>query len=407
MAETQNDGTWLGGDRAKNTHARHTAHARLDGPWGSFLERPVVLPVTNPSSDSSNRRNLRFPRKTEFIKVLTRRVNDHFAPEQSKAGGVQLLKKAGLIGLWTLASYLWMVFFAHSLVSVILAGLSLATAIAGIGFCIQHDGGHASFSDDPRINKWAARTLDLIGGSSWIWKSKHNYLHHYFTNVDGVDADLQDGTFMRLSPLQKHRSVHRFQHIYAWFLYGLLPIKWHFMDDFANLKSQKVGEQSIRLDDRNEIRVMLWGKVIFFAWALALPIAVNGWAAALAGYVFVSFCLGIVLAVVFQLAHCVPDATFLPQPSTGEQFPNAWAEHQLRTTVNFAPRSRFWTWYLGGLNYQIEHHLFPKISHIHYPQLAPIVKTTCQEFEVPYNCEPTVSSAVLAHYRFLKTLSRA
>lgn len=362
------------------------------------------LHVSNSSSNPNDLRKLRFPKKTEFVSVLTKRVNASFEEGQSKAGGTAILKKTAIIALWCLGSYFYLLFGAQGYTQSALAGLSLALAIAGIGFCIQHDGGHASYSERPRLNRWAALSLDLIGGSSWIWKSKHNYLHHYYTNVDGVDADLQDGSYMRLSPLQQHRPVHRWQHLYAWFLYGLLPIKWHFVDDFQNLLQQKVGEQHVRLESRKEIRTMLMGKVVFFTWALVIPILMHGWAAALLGYVFVSVCLGVTLAVVFQLAHCVQGAEFVEQPEPGTTFSNEWAEHQLRTTVNFAPHSPFWTWYLGGLNYQVEHHLFPKISHIHYPKIASAVKMTCQEFSVPYKSIPSVREALLSHYRFLKAM---
>lgn len=317
-----------------------------------------------------------------------------------------MLKKSAVIFLWFVVSYLYLLFGAQGWLQSGLAGVSLALAIAGIGFSVQHDGGHGSYSDNPTLTKWAARSLDFIGGSSWIWKSKHNYLHHYFTNVDGVDADLQDGSYMRLSPLQRHRGVHRWQHLYAWFLYALLPVKWHFVDDFSNLIQQRVGEQPISLKDKGEIRVLFVGKLVFFCWALALPIYLHGWANALLAYLFVSGCLGVTLAVVFQLAHCVEPAIFVAQPQADEGLPMDWAEHQLRTTVDFAPKSRFWTWYLGGLNYQVVHHLFPKISHIHYPRLASIVKSTCQEFDLPYHSMPTVRQALASHYRFLRKLSQ-
>lgn len=366
----------------------------------------MVPGVTDSTSDSSNLRELRFPRRSPFFKALNQRVNDSFEGK-SKAGGRAILRKTFIIGCWWLASYAFLLFAAQGTLSFLLGGLSMAMAIAGIGFSIQHDGGHASYSENPRLNRWAALSLDFIGGSSWVWKSKHNFLHHYYTNVDGVDADLQDGSYMRLSPLQPRKSVHRWQHLYAWLLYGLLPIKWHFLDDFLNLKQQRVGEQPIRLDDPGEIRVMLLGKLVFFSWSLLIPTLFHGIGPTLLVYLYVNLCLGVILAVVFQLAHCVDKAQFIPQPEPGEKLPMDWAEHQVRTTVDFAPKSRFWTWYLGGLNYQVEHHLFPKISHIHYPAMAPIVRATCAEFEIPYASYESVPQAVLAHYRFLRELGRS
>lgn len=361
--------------------------------------------MTDTASPPNTLRELRFPRKTAFSKTLTSRVNAHFET-QSRAGGTAIVKKTVIIVAWLLLSYSYLLFFAQGPIDASLAGLSLSLAIAGVGFSIQHDGGHASYSDKAWVNRLAAMSLDCIGGSSWIWKSKHNYLHHYYTNIDGVDADLQDGSYLRLCPNQPRRAVHRFQHVYAWLLYGLLPIKWHLLDDFSDLRNQKIGAQSVRLDDKKEIKFMLLGKAFFFTWALVIPIAIHGWATALVGYTLVSAGLGVMLAVVFQLAHCVEEASFVDVPGPGEKLPMNWAEHQVRTTINFAPKSPFWTWYLGGLNYQIEHHLFPKVSHIHYPKLAAIVQATCIEFEVPYQSHPTVSQAVGSHYRLLRELGR-
>lgn len=362
--------------------------------------------MTDTSSPPNSLRDLRFPRKGDFSKTLNSRVNAHFE-DASRSGGTAIIRKTVVIVAWLLISYTFLVFFAQGPVSVCLSGLSLSLAIAGVGFSIQHDGGHASYSDKAWVNRLASMSLDFIGGSSWIWKSKHNFLHHYYTNIDGVDADLQDGSYLRLSPHQTRRGVHRWQHLYAWLLYGLLPIKWHLMDDFLDLRNQKIGAQPVRLDDPKEVRFMLFGKAIFFCWGLAIPIAVHGWAVGLLGYTLVTAGLGVALAVVFQLAHCVEEASFVDLPKSGEKLPMKWAEHQVRTTINFAPTSPFWTWYLGGLNYQIEHHLFPKVSHIHYPKIASIVKATCLEFEVPYQSHPTVRAAVGSHYRLLRDLGRS
>lgn len=362
--------------------------------------------VTNKATPPNTLRELRFPRKTAFSKTLTARINAHFE-NQSRAGGSAIVRKTGIIVAWLLLSYTYLLFFAQGPLDACLAGLSLSFAIAGVGFSIQHDAGHASYSDKAWVNRLASMSLDFIGGSSWIWKSKHNFLHHYYTNIDGVDADLQDGSYLRLCPSQPRRGVHRFQHLYAWVLYGLLPIKWHLLDDFSDLRNQKIGAQSVRLDDRKEVKFMLIGKAVFFTWALAIPIAVHGWGAALLGYTLVSAGLGVMLAVVFQLAHCVQEASFVDKPEPGEKLPMNWAEHQVRTTINFAPKHPFWTWYLGGLNYQVEHHLFPKVSHIHYPDISAIVKATCIEFDVPYQSHPTVAAAVGSHYRLLRDLGRA
>lgn len=282
----------------------------------------------------------------------------------------------------------------------------LGLSLAAVGFNVQHDGGHGAYSEHLWVNKLAAMTLDLMGASSYVWARKHNAIHHTYTNITGHDDDINVGFLGRLSPHQPHLWFHRYQHVYLWFLYGFLPIKWHLYDDFRNVVIARVGGQQLSRPKGRSLLLFGGGKLLFFGLALALPMIWHPWWTVVLCYVGASFVQGIVLSVIFQLAHCVEESSFpLPDSDTG-RMDSDWAAHQVQTTVDFAQRNRPLTWFVGGLNFQIEHHLFPQICHVHYPALAPLVRQTCDEFGVGYNAQPSLWGAIASHYRWLRQMSR-
>lgn len=311
-----------------------------------------------------------------------------------------LYVKTAVLFAWLAASYILLVFVAETPLVAVPLAVSLGLAIAGIGFNVQHDGSHGSYSTRPGVNRLMARTLDLLGGSSFVWQRKHNVLHHTWPNVEGVDDDIDTGSLARLSPGQPRRIYHRFQHLYMWPLYCFLAVKWQLFDDFATVIRGRMSGRPFPRPRGTELVVFLGGKLLFFALALALPLALHPLWAVLGGYLLVSAVAGLTLSVVFQLAHCVPEA------QTGREL-GTWAARQVQSSVDFARDSRLLNWYVGGLNLQIEHHLFPQISHPHYAGMAPVVEATCREFGVRYTAHPTFSAAVAAHYRQLRALGRA
>ena len=209
-----------------------------------------------------------------------------------------------------------------------------------------------------------------MGGSSYFWARKHNTIHHSYANITGHDDDINLGFLGRLSPHQKRLKFHRFQHFYLWVLYGFLPIKWHVYDDFRDLATGRVGGNRFARPKGWDLAVFIGGKTFFFSLAFVVPLLMHPAWAVLLLYITASLVEGMVLSVVFQLAHCVQEAAFpLPRPDTG-RMETAWAVHQVETTVDFARGNRLLSWFIGGLNFQIEHHLFPRICHVHYPALA-------------------------------------
>ena len=351
---------------------------------------------------------VKFPAHSDLRARLNAAVDQYFKERGiAKDGGWRILLKTGLIVAWAAVSWTALVIFAENWWHVLIAGMSLGLSIAGIGFNVMHDGGHHAFSKKRWVNRWSGRMLDLIGGSSYLWNQKHNILHHQFTNVKGVDEDIEAEPFLRLSPHQEHRSYHRFQFLYIWVLLGFFLPRWQWHDDFSNLAKGRVGDQKIPRPKGFPLVWLFMGKLLFFSWALIIPLILHAWLPVLLTYAYVCLVTGITIATVFQLAHCVEETAMLDHPDAGERLPQPWAEHQLATTADFAPRSRFLAWYLGGLNYQVEHHLFPRVSHIHYPKLIAVVRGVCKEMGVKHHCNPSMIGAISSHIRFLRKMGYA
>ncbi len=348
----------------------------------------------------------RFTRAGAFQDDLKRRVDLYFEhTRQARTGGWRMRANAAVLLGWLAASYALLV-FAHPVwwVAVPLA-VSVGLAMAGVGFGVMHDGNHGSAAASPRENRLFAFTSDLLGGSSFLWRHKHNVLHHSYTNVCGLDTDIEPGVLLRFAPAQPRRALHRFQHLYVWLLYAVFPLRWWLVDDFHQLATGRMGEGRFARPRGWDLIALLGGKALFLGWAFVLPLLLHPWGSALPLMLVAVATLGTMLAVVFQLAHCVGEAEFHDahtEPPTGD-----WAAHQVATTVDFARGNRLLGWYMGGLNFQIEHHLFPRVSHVHYAALAPMVEETCREHGVPYRAQPSFLAAVRSNVRWLRQLGRA
>ena len=342
-----------------------------------------------------------------FEAELKLRVNQYFADNKlSLKGNWKLYYKAIILLVAHVAIYTALVFFTPSAPYAILLCVLLSLATSGIGFNVMHDGGHGSFSNSKNLNKVAAWSLDYLGASSYMWHVKHNVAHHTFTNIHGADDDMQAEPFMRLCETQRLRGIHRFQYIYCVFAYGLLYFFWVFFFDFKKYFTGKVGNVPIPKMSMKDNVVFWASKVLFCTIFLLIPMLRVGVIPTIVGFLTFCFFTGVFIALVFQLAHIVEKAHFPIVPENG-RIANEWSVHQLQTTANFATGSKFWTWLLGGLNYQVEHHLFPSVSHIHYPELAKIVKSTCEDYKVQYNEYRLMSEALVSHIKLLKDLGKA
>jgi linoleoyl-CoA desaturase len=341
-----------------------------------------------------------------FLRELRVEVERLVELEGRRRAARQLYLKAPLaIGLLALSWCLLLVVQPHGLT----AGLCILGLGAGatlIAFCVQHDANHGAYFASRRYNHLVGWTSDcLLGFSSYAWRVKHNVAHHTYTNVDGYDDDINQSPWLRLAPTQPRRSHYRFQHLYIWPLYMLMGLRWQIAGDLSSLRAGAIGKSSLRFPRGWALAGILVGKMLFVTWAIVLPCLVYPWWIVAATYVAISMASSLVMAVTFQLAHCVEEADFT-SPAELSATPKLWAVHEVEATVDFCPGNRLLTWALGGLNYQIEHHLFPRLPHTLYPALAPIVRQACHRHDVRYTVQPTLRGALGSHLRHLRQLGR-
>lgn len=363
---------------------------------------PVQLtPVPAPES------RVRFPKPSEFSRDLDAGVEAYFAKigAERRDSPRMYLKTAIILG-WMFCSWVLLVFYATNASQAVVAALSLGFAGAAVGMSIQHDANHGSYSKHTWVNRLFGCTLDMMGVWSFVWRPKHNIAHHTFTNVEGIDYDLDFGGLARLSPEQPLRSWHRYQHLYLWFFYGFILPKWVFHDDFVIARKRYIGVHKLPTAGPSNIAAFIVWKLIFVGWAIVLPAFFHPLWQVLLFHFIAAYTLGATLGTVFQLAHCVDAADFPAAAPKGEKMPTDWATHQLNTTVDFAPRSALITWMVGGLNFQVEHHLYPKICHVHYPALANVVDEIARKHGLQRRCHATLVEALSSHFAHLRKLGR-
>ena len=348
---------------------------------------------------------LTFNPDKEFLTELHHSVNEYFrSTGRPQKGGWQVCLKAATILACFFTAYVMLVFFAQTIWLGLAFAILLSLLITAIGFNIQHDGGHRAFSQHLWVNRLAAMTMDMVGASSYVWHQKHAILHHNYVNITGYDPDIDLGGLGRFSPHQEWSWFYHWQHRYVWFLYGVMVIKWHLFDDFRNVISGRIYHHRMPRPKGWNLFIFTFGKIVFFTLAFGLPMLYHSLWAVLFFYAVVTLVMGVPLSAVFQLPHCTALADFpLPAQETN-QMKNSWAVHQAQVTVGFDRHSPVKTWLLGGLNFHLEHHLFPGICHVNYPAVTKIVEETCRKFGVKYAEHRTFWTGLKEHYRWLQKM---
>lgn len=350
-------------------------------------------------------RSLRFTEHNNFQKVLNERVNSYLREEHIPSRDLPAMYIKTLIVLvWWLGVYLLLLLGGFSTWVNLILCLLWAMAIASVGFNVVHDANHNGYSNHPLINKLVSFSAELLGMSGFRWRTKHNIWHHTFTNIAGYDDDIETFGTIRLSPRLAWKPIYRAQVWYFPFVYSMTAFDF-ILRDFAMAFFGKSDDNHIYPKMSSADRIVFWvGKLFFFVIMFGLPLLVFPWWQVLIGFVIVMLSVSMLLGVVFQNAHINTEAAFPEPVGTPRHITNEWAIHQVETTVDFAPSNWLLNFYIGGLNYQIEHHLLPHICHLNYPRLAPIVRKTCEEFGIRYNCYPTWRQAFASHLMMLRRL---
>ncbi len=359
------------------------------------MERPIITFESNTNA--------------EFYKTLQQRVREYFKQNNiSRFGNAgMVVKTVFMISLYVVPFILLNTVFADSMLLSVLMWVIMGFGMAGVGLSIMHDANHGAYSKNDRVNKLLGLVINGVGGSDVNWRIQHNVLHHTYTNVSGYDEDIDPGKVMRFSPRAERLKIHRFQHIYAWFFYGLMTLMWCTAKDFiqaARFKRQNLLKTQ-NITYGRLVRAIIITKVIYFAIIFGVPFtfSILPWYGTVLCFLTMHFIAGVTLAAIFQPAHVVPTSTY-PMPNNSGVVEADWAVNQLYNTANFAPKSTWFSWYVGGLNYQVEHHLFPNISHVHYKKLSEIVKKTASEYNLPYYSYKTFFGAVREHTKMLHDL---
>lgn len=343
----------------------------------------------------------------QFFQSLKRSVEEYFENRKiKKTGNWELYTKTIVLIPAALAIYVSLLFISMPAALGIFLCAVLGAILSSIGFNIMHDACHGSYSSKKFINNTLGLTLNAMGGNAFFWKQKHNIIHHTYTNIDGIDDDIAQGKILRQTPTQEWLPVHKYQHIYLTFAYGFMLFSWVLYNDFKRYFTRKIHTTKLQKMSTSEHVVFWTSKVLYAFFYIALPIILVGPIAWLIGYIVLNVVTGIMISYVFQLAHTVEGPEFEVVGIADKYLESEWAVHQIRTTANFAPKSKILSWFCGGLNYQIEHHLFPRISHVHYPALSEIVREHCMRFQLPYHTFPTLGLAVSSHIRTMKQLGR-
>lgn len=355
-----------------------------------------------------NNRKVIFATKADssFARDVRQQISDYFHERQlSTKADASMVLKSIVMTVLTFGPYALILSNQYQPSTMLLLAISMGIGFAGMGFCIGHDAHHGAYSFSPKMNELLGLSYDILGANSYLWKLTHNSIHHTFTNITQIDEDIMViDPIIRLSPGSKRYWHHRFQHYYAWLLYSLATINWVFVKDFRYMLVKQLGPYQGLKHGKSEIRKMIGFKLFHLTWSLFIPLIVIHlpvWQI-LIGYLVVHLVAGWILGMVFQLAHVVEAAEFVTPDHNG-LVSDDWFTHQMSTTVNFATRNKLLTWYVGGLNYQIEHHLFPRICSVHYAKIRNIVEETAKRHGLPYHCYPTITAAMAAHYRTLKS----
>ncbi len=354
--------------------------------------------------------------KDSFLEAVTTKVNAYFASHH--------LSPFANTSMWVKTIVILLLYFVPYLLLMTGIGANnrwlffgfwflMSWGMSGIGTAVMHDANHGTYSPNKKVNHFIGYMLEIIGGYTVTWKIQHNVLHHTYTNITGLDDDIDSIVFLRFSPTQPRYWFHRYQYIYAWFFYMIMTLFWMTAKDYLQVVRYKQHDLLLkqRVSLKQAILQITLYKLVYYVYILVLPLLFSGqpWYFVLAGFLLMHFTSGLFLSCVFQPSHIMEASAFLkPVMVDGtKRMEDSWAIHELANTTDFAPNSRLLTWFIGGLNYQIEHHLFTGVCHVHYKKIAPIVRSTAKDYNLPYHVQPTFFRALWEHARMLKRLGEA
>lgn len=341
-----------------------------------------------------------------FFKILRFRINKFFEENKKsrKANKLMFFKTVLFISMLCIAYSMLFIKYENIIVFYgIWLALGLSATFTGLN--IAHDAVHGAYSNNKNVNHYLGFIFYIIGANPYMWGIIHNRIHHNYTNIQDHDSDISYIPFVRLTPHQKRRWYHRYQHIYIYYLYCFTTLAYVFFKDYHTFFLKKIGNFENLIHPGKELINLFFYKILYFIIYIGIPVMFiqQPWYIIVSGFFFMHFVAGLVLAIIFNTGHLVDSIEF-PLPTKENKIERTWATHQMYTTSSFARKSRIVNFLFGGLNFQIEHHLFPGICHIHYKDISGLVKSTAEEFNIPYIENKTFLDTLSSHKKLLKYL---
>lgn len=367
---------------------------------------PDMKTATPPAVCSVRRVKFSTEREQAFMFELKERVQAYFDERNlSDKANVRMVLKTITMLLLSFGPYALIMSGRFAPLQMLALAIVMGVGVAGIGFSIAHDALHGAYSSNRRVNGVLGLMFDVMGANGYLWKITHNVIHHTYTNIQGIDEDLEVSPLLRLSPTSEHKWIHRYQHWYALAAYSMSTLFWVFVKDYKYLMQRDLGPYVNIRHPRREVAILLGMKVLYYFYMIVLPLIVldiTWWQFAI-GFLAMHLTAGVILGVVFQLAHVVEGPEHFVPPGH-ELMEDSWLVHEMKTTSDFGRNNRLLNWYVGGLNFQVEHHLFPRVCSIHYPAISPVVESVARKHGIPYHSHETLRAAIASHLRTLRAL---
>lgn len=345
-----------------------------------------------------------------FYSLLQQRVADYFNQTGlSKYADWRIRLKIFVLYAAWIGSYCLMYMPGNTAGIVLLYAMIFGIAGILIALNVIHDASHNAIFREKKWNKLLLLTMNALGSLGYLYHLNHVRIHHTFPNVIGIDADLnQPVPALRVSPGAPKYRFHRFQHLYALFVYMNYTLFLIFIKDFEDFKFIPKKDSPL-LDvqhPRKQYVMFFVSKLFYVTYALVLPLLFLDivWWKIIIGYLLVNIVMSLVAVLVQVLIHTNDRAHYVEADQAGMIHRN-WAVHTLMNTSDLMADNRYITFLLGGLNTHAIHHLFPGICHIHYHELTKILKQTAKEFNLTYT-NLSLRESIRSHYLLLKQLGK-
>jgi linoleoyl-CoA desaturase len=353
-------------------------------------------------------RKLKFSRDegTQFYKELNERIDHYFTSNNIGRTGnhIMYIKIFGYFSLDIIFYYLMIT--SKSPAGFYLFYLLMGLSILLTAFNISHDAAHGVAVKSKYWNKVLFQlSFNLQGNNAYVWGKNHNESHHLYTNIEGSDIDVLNNPLFRMTESQPLKWFHRFQWLYAPFLYLLYSLNWFLFRE--TLMIFNYSSRTIKITiPRIEIFKLILYKFFYLGYMIILPVYLLpfGWSTVLFAFLLNHFMVSILFVGVLGVSH-LSDYVEHPKPDAEGKLDISWPKLQMSTSVDYNSGSVFLNWTLGGFNAHALHHLLPNISHVHYLKILPVFRELAKKHGITY-MEMNYWQSLASHFRFLKRMGR-